>query len=343
MIDVGDIAPRFTLSGGGGTTVDLDDATIAGRFIVLLFAPPGRSADLAAHVSLAGLLRERHNALVYAVVSGPTVGRGAQPEPSNRPQLTFPVLLDADQTVSDAYGIDQTKPGLAAVVLGPNHHVRAVCTDPETLHTDVAAAIEASQEQWVARISEAHPPVLVVPDILSADDCKRLISIYRMQGNVFVDPGHGDTGMTDDYKMRIPEYGRGDRIDHWILNAETNRLIDDRFQKRLFPEVFKAFQYRITRREHYRIGCYEGERGGDLNGHRDNTEPGVAHRRFAVSVNLNTEAFAGGAIQFLEYGAQRYRPESGAAIVFSSSLLHEILEVNEGRRYVLLAFLFGDT
>jgi hypothetical protein len=31
-----------------------------------------------------------------------------------------------------------------------------------------------------------------------------------------------------------------------------------------------------------------------------------------------------------------------AAIVFSSSLLHEALHVASGRRLVLLAFLFGD-
>ena len=33
--------------------------------------------------------------------------------------------------------------------------------------------------------------------------------------------------------------------------------------EQVFPEVRKAFQYKITRREGYRIGCYEGERGGE--------------------------------------------------------------------------------
>jgi len=40
---------------------------------------------------------------------------------------------------------------------------------------------------------------------------------------------------------------------------------------------------------------------------------------------------------------QRYRPEAGTAIVFSSSLLHEAMHVTAGRRFVFLAFLFGDT
>jgi predicted 2-oxoglutarate/Fe(II)-dependent dioxygenase YbiX len=45
-------------------------------------------------------------------------------------------------------------------------------------------------------------------------------------------------------------------------------------------------------------------------------------------------------LRFPEYGDQRYRPGTGSAIVFSSSLLHEALHVTSGRRFVLLAFLF---
>ena len=48
-----------------------------------------------------------------------------------------------------------------------------------------------------------------------------------------------------------------------------------------------------------------------------------------------------GALRFPEYGAQRYRAETGSALVFSSSLLHEVLEVTSGRRYVLLSHLYG--
>ena len=62
-----------------------------------------------------------------------------------------------------------------------------------------------------------------------------------------------------------------------------------------------------------------------------------------MSINLNTEEFEGGELVFPEFGNRRYRPETGAAIVFSSSLLHEALQVTKGRRFVFLAFLFGET
>jgi hypothetical protein len=62
----------------------------------------------------------------------------------------------------------------------------------------------------------------------------------------------------------------------------------------------------------------------------------------AMSINLNIEEFTGGELRFLEFGDRRYRPENGAAITFSSSLLNEAQHVASGRRLVLLASLFGD-
>ena len=59
--------------------------------------------------------------------------------------------------------------------------------------------------------------------------------------------------------MRIPEYGRQDRIDHWIVETEAGDFID-RLRTRLFPEIKKAFQYKITKYERYRIAQYEGTR-----------------------------------------------------------------------------------
>jgi predicted 2-oxoglutarate/Fe(II)-dependent dioxygenase YbiX len=47
-------------------------------------------------------------------------------------------------------------------------------------------------------------------------------------------------------------------------------------------------------------------------------------------------------LRFPEYGPELYRPAPGAALVFSCSHLHEVLEVTAGRRFVLLSFLFGD-
>ncbi len=69
---------------------------------------------------------------------------------------------------------------------------------------------------------------------------------------------------------------------------------------------------------------------------------GTAHRRFAVSLNLNTGEYEGGLLWFPEFGRQQYAAPAGGAVVFSCSLLHEATPVTSGSRYVFLPFLYDD-
>lgn len=321
-LELGDIAPPFRLTTQSGEEIDPAADHISGKALVLLFLPGGATVPpaVAELPATARTMGGRCFLIGATTMDGPA---GFEP------------IADRDGKVAELYGARSVA---QIAVIAPNRHVAA-------LGADASVAMAALKRIAAQRaIATNHPPVLMLPDILSRADCQRLISIFAMQGHTFLEPGHGapPAGMGD-YKMRIPEYGRKDRIDHWIMTAETNAFIDDRFKRRLFPEIRKCFQYKITRREGYRIGCYEGERGGELHGHRDNTQPQVAHRRFACSVNLNSEQFEGGGIRFPEFGDQEYSPETGAGIVFSSSLLHEPMHVTSGKRYVLLAFLYGET
>ena len=331
----GDVLPRFRLPDATGEPFDVWSDAIAGNPLALVLLGSvdgddrrhldgwrGRAAELAA----CGIRT------VAVTPAAPAANAGLD--------AGFPVLSDPGGVI--AKGFRTAVP--ATVLVRPNQHVLAILGPQAADHAAIALDLLrplAEAQRPVA--GPAHPPVLQVLDVLSAKDCQQLISTFLFQGNEFVEPGHNVREPPHDYKMRIPEYGRQDRIDHWIVNAETQAMVTDRLRRRVFPEIQKAFQYRITRFERYRIGCYEGERGGEVHGHRDNVEPRVAHRRFACSVNLNTEAFEGGELRFPEYGPQVYRPGTGAAIVFSSSILHEAMHVTAGRRYVLLAFLFGDT
>lgn len=339
-VQIGDIAPRFRLPDEHGQPVDIGADDVAGRPVVLLFCPSRAQEATGKHAAaLAGTWPrlESMGAKVFAITDRDAAACG---DWRRREGLPCPVLSDPEGRIMRGYGAEAD---VTTFVLRPNQHVLEILAGGDADHFGAAvAAIESLAEQRRPRPMAPHPPVLMVPDVLSRRDCQTLISTYMLQGNTFVEPGHGAKNMKTDYKMRIPEYGRKDRVDHWIVNEQTVRLINDRLQRRLFPEIRKAFQYRITKHERYRIGCYEGERGGEIHGHRDNSEPIVAHRRFAASINLNAEEFEGGELAFPEFGGHRYSPATGEAIVFSSSVLHEPLQVTSGRRFVLLAFLFGD-
>jgi peroxiredoxin len=337
-LSVGDIAPPCALATTDGNTIDLRGDDVAGFPLVIAFWPRfDVDAVKAAMASLAALLPtlEAEGARVFAITL-------ANARAATEARSPVPLLLDRDGKSFAAYSAG-TRDQPTTFVLRHNNHVCAVLKGEATGQAEAAlSALRALVRERKAASLVPHPPILVVPDVLSPEDCRRLIQVYETRGKVFVESGHGDDKMTTDYKMRIPEYGRGDRIDHWILDKDTMGFIDGRLGSRLFPEIRKAFQYPVTRRERMRIGCYTGSRGGESHGHRDDSEVISAHRRFATSINLNSDEFEGGGLRFLEYGDQEYRPATGAAIVFSSSILHEAQEVRSGRRFVLLAFLFGE-
>ena len=348
-LEIGDIWPKIKLPDQSGASIDLSGDDHAGRPTVLLFL-----SDLAQSEAVATLGRweasleaiGRQGGQLVAVTTG-TVAHTE--ETISSLGLEFPVLTDSAAQAFADYGlIDVTgelSPDLACgFVVRGNGHVMGVLEDLSDRAVNRAMELlRAEAELRATRTMRHHPPILLVPDVLSREDCRRLITVFLMEGNQWVEPGHGDPGLTSDYKMRIPEYGRRDRVDHWIISAKTRDFVSARLQARLFPEIEKAFHYKITRAETYRIGCYEGERGGEPHGHRDNSSAMGAHRRFACSINLNSEDFDGGELRFPEFGDQRYRPETGTAFTFSSTLLHEPLPVTGGRRFVLLAFLFGET
>jgi hypothetical protein len=318
-----------------GTVVDLRSDAIAGNPVVLLFAPElskGSEALSAALAARAGMTAAGAR-LFVVTLEGADAARG-QGAP-------VPVLLDRSGSVFKGFGISR-QDALTTVVLRPNQHVAAIlkCAPSQQACEALGHLERIAVERRTVAMAH-HPPVLIVPDVLSPQDCRRLIDVFETRGQTFVAPGPGIDYIGTDYKMRIPEHGRADRIDHWIVDSDTTALLHRNIGQRLLPEIAKAFHYRITRWERMRIGCYQGERGGNLHGHRDNVDP-TPYRRFAMSINLNADEFSGGELRFPEFGDQRYRPSSGTAIVFSSSLLHEALHVVSGRRLVVLAFMFGE-
>ena len=332
---IGDIAPDCVLPELDGTTVSLREDAIAGNPIILVFCPKSAPsvAQALSEFSARYDVFAAAGARLFAVV--PERAKDAVAL-----EIPFPILLDRKQGVFHAFGAMQET---TTIVLRPNHHVIAILKGAARSQAiDALEVVETLAAERKPAPMPTHPPVLIVPDVLGREDCRRLITIYDTRGKVLLPHGPGlDHLAGSDYKMRIPEHSRQDRIDHVIFDKGTSSFLDRRLATRLFPEIAKAFHYQITRYERLRIGCYEGHRGGKLHGHRD-IDATTRYRRFAMSLNLNTEEFTGGELRFPEFGDQRYTPASGTAIVFSSALLHEAIEVKSGRRLVLLAFLFGE-
>jgi len=60
-----------------------------------------------------------------------------------------------------------------------------------------------------------------------------------------------------------------------------------------------------------------------------------------MTVNLNAGEYEGGALRFREYGDHLYAVERGTAVVWSATLLHEVMPVTAGARFVLGVHMYG--
>lgn len=340
-------APLFSLPSNGTKDFILRDQ--AGKPLVLVFyasdrlpACRGIGRQIQTHLP-------EFEALGAKVVSISPDPLALRQEVAQQEGWTFPVLADEALQVSQLYGVCRAQVGADGVTQAVYQRV-AVLLDRNLrvvqawiLANDApfAPILTVLREQFPPQPDIDVPmqaPVLLIPNVLSREFCRHLIEVWETRG-------HTDSGfMKRDGEKTVGYIDHSFKIrqDHFVQDEELKRAIDRPIQRIVFPEIEKAFSYKATRREDYKIACYDATTGGFFRAHRDNTTGGTAHRRFAMSINLNTEEYEGGYLRFPEYGPYRYRPGTGSAVVFNCSLLHEATDILSGRRFVLLAFFYGE-
>jgi hypothetical protein len=180
-------------------------------------------------------------------------------------------------------------------------------------------------------------PILALAHVFEPDLCAHLIDCFEGGG------GKESGFMQDEGGRSVENFDNGwkRRRDFHLSDAGLIASLRARIGRRICPEIRKAFQMRLTRIERDLVARYDSETGGHFGPHRDDTGISVAHRRFAVSINLNGD-FDGGEISFPEYSPRSFKAAPGTAIVFSASILHQVSRVTRGRRYVFLTFLFDE-
>ncbi|MDA0748839.1 MAG: 2OG-Fe(II) oxygenase, partial [bacterium] len=184
---------------------------------------------------------------------------------------------------------------------------------------------------------QTQAPVLLIPNVLEPEVCAFLKQVWETQG-------HRETGVErseEGHRGEAIDYGNKSRTDHVVEDEKLLRMLSSAIGRRVMPEVQRAFAYRATRFEGFKIACYNASSGGFFHAHRDNLSPSTAHRRFALSLNLN-DGYEGGFLRFPEFGPHLYRPGTGSAVVFACAHLHEVTAVTQGQRFALLSFLFAD-
>lgn len=331
-LDRGERAPDFVLPRQDGTPMRFY-ARAGGKPTVLVFFDASRANDLR---SLAVALQQ----VAGKTLSILAVKHGTTPlQEGEEGDLPFPVFTaDAEGKVCAAYCLSGNVPS-TCFVLDPN--LRVLGTIPvesaETTAQRVVSILDEDMPQVEPQKIIVQAPVLLIPNVLDRKICDFLIQVWENQG-------HTETGVEQSQAGRridIVNPNAKSRRDHTVIDEKLLRLLSTTIGRRLMPEIRKAFAYAASRFEGFKIACYDADSGGFFSPHRDNLSPSTAHRRFALTLNLN-DGYEGGYLRFAEYAPHLYRPGPGEAIVFACAVLHEVTPITKGRRFTLLSFLFGE-
>lgn len=341
---VGDPVPWFQCKSTSNPTYNF--STVSGRYIILCFF--GSAATENSIKALSFFIQEmRHqfndtNLCFFGVSVDP------QDQELNRVQDIIPGIRffwDFDLKVSNQYGAlksqdDNILYNPFTLILDPTLRIIANISlnDPDTHNREIADIINKLPSVDDHAQVPLTAPILIVPRVFEPEFCQELIKLYNQNGGSvsgFMQEKDGKTvGIINDKFKRRQDYN--------IESEDIKSHLRSCLVRRLLPEIKKAFQFDVTRIERYIVACYDSESGGFFRPHRDNTTKGTAHRRFAVTINLNAEEYEGGNLRFPEFGSKTYRAPSGGAVVFSCSLLHEATPVTQGTRYATLPFLYDD-
>lgn len=329
----GERAPDFVLPLQDGTPTRFY-ARAGGRPAVLLFC----DADEMGELLLFSEALAAGGSGGVAILAVKRADAEVNPQARAHDPLPFPVFLDVEGKVRTAYRLG-AEARTAIFVLDPNLRVLAplLLEDAEASARKVTSIIEASLPQVEPLVIATQAPVLLIPNILDPVMCKDLIDVWQNEGSVETGVEQSSGGRRKD--TISPDLKR--RRDHIVTDKALLQRLTSTIGRRVMPEIEISFAFRATRFEGFKIACYDAAAGGFFDAHRDNLSPATAHRRFALTLNLN-EDYEGGYLRFPEYGPHLYRQKTGCGVVFSCSHLHEVTAVTKGRRFALLSFLFRE-
>lgn len=310
-VSVGDWMPRITLPLTSGRLFDSWDPSTSGHARVYWLGAPSAAVVTPLIHSLSAC-----EALLHVVTGTPPTVADDYPS----------CLLDPLGELGRAFASN----GPLAVIVDAAGRVADVLLQPtpDAIAAQVRQLYTASQPAVV----QAKAPVLLLDRVVDPSLCRTLIAHWQRNDKVSNTVG-GPQGnvVNGDVKRRHD------------VSLDDPRLfvqLRDCLARRVVPVILRAFHVGIVVIEAPIIGCYDAESGGRFGRHRDNTSSYTAHRQFALSLNLNPdEEYEGGELRFPEFGRELYRPVAGGALIFSSSLLHEVVPVTRGRRFGVFTFL----
>ena len=330
----GDRVPDFARLGPDGKQYLFYDLYY-GQPIVLVAC--GRAADPATRTGLAalGLADPAWETVTRVVLVQGSPAECAVLAPVLKPGTT----LLADDGALTVHLLGAPAQSMIVLVLDENLRITERLErrdDPEGLVRQTAA-LYAARPQPPVKVFHQQAPVLFIPRVLDSALCEGLIAHFEETGGT----PSGVAYVHGDQAAWKPDPSVKMRRDLYLQDGPWVDRVKDALVRRVLPEIHRCFSFQVTQHEPFKVIRYDAG-AGYFRPHRDNESRDTQHRRFAMTLNLNTGAYDGGELHFPEFGPDLYAPEKGDAVIFSCSLLHEVMPVTRGSRYGLLGFFYGD-
>lgn len=333
-VGYGELAPLFA------AILDTDEnfifGKLGGRWVVMQFLVR-MSSDLVRDAHQVILDRSDLFDFTNAAYCGVIIDRT---DLANGPRSHLPgrrYIKDFNEVITRQYGV-KIKDGYMPVTILLDPMLRVVAVEPLRRTSEILDLMERRMAAERPSLTEGYAPVLTVPRIFEPAFCKTLIDYYEASGG----EASGFMRQVGDRAVAVHDEKVKRRKDVTITDESIRNGAVARIRQRLLPVIERAYSWRATRIERYIVACYDAEDAGFFTTHRDNTTAATAHRKFAVSINLNAEDFDGGELRFPEFGYRTYKPPTGGATVFGCGLLHEATPVTRGVRYAFLPFLYDE-
>ena len=315
----GDRAPNFALPDHRGKHSMFYERT-RGRLNILLllgaYRDPRGPATLRAFADRAQQLEAADiDLFVITLADAPTV-RAAE--------LPFHLWSDPESKVLRAYfdglGLDLGGAGdeALALLLDANQRLLAVERGHGGELAERALAFyRARSAPLASRIRAAVAPVLLIPELIDPAMCRALAALA--EGGPLT--GAGRPG--------------GQEVADPRIVGPLRRVIG----RRVAPELTRAFSFAGISFDGLHLHRRDAGPGERIAARREAAVPGHAERRFLLSIDLDAEGYAGGELNFPEYGSDLYRAGTGGGTVFSCSLIADVQPVTRGRRLELRSYL----
>ena len=149
--------------------------------------------------------------------------------------------------------------------------------------------------------------MLTVPSLLEPALCQALIEEYDRWGGT-------RSGFMREVDRRDGSWSPTTASSGVAVRRSTNPALRTalvaRIRRRLAPDQQRRSSRGDPPIERYIVAAYDAEPGGYFYAHRDNPTKGTAHRRFAVTINLNDD-YEGGNLRFPEFGSPNLSSTKG--------------------------------